>query len=151
MSEIKFETGLVEYDLGGKAKVTFNPSDVSFARRLYGVFEELDRKQVEYQTAIDRSGDAAALFDVLERLDRDMRAQLDGVLGVGVCEAVFGTMNLSALAGGFPVWANLLLAIMDEMDASIEREASLTNPRIEKYTRKYRARKQGKKSAARKK
>ena len=35
------------------------------------------------------------------------------------------------------VWANLLFAIMDEMDETVMREKKAMNPRIAKYTKKY--------------
>ena len=42
-----------------------------------------------------------------------------------------------ALSGGLPLWANLLLAIMDEMDESVSREIKLSDERLAKYTKKY--------------
>lgn len=42
-----------------------------------------------------------------------------------------------ALAEGLPLWANLLFAIMDEMDETVMREKKAMNPRIAKYTKKY--------------
>ncbi|MBQ9720270.1 MAG: hypothetical protein IJV64_06200 [Oscillospiraceae bacterium] len=63
---------------------------------------------------------------------------IDGALGAGCCAAVFGTMNVYALAKGLPVWANLLLAVIDEIDTTFAREQKATNPRLEKYLKKYR-------------
>ena len=36
------------------------------------------------------------------------------------------------------VWTNFLLALMDETDSAFAREQKATNPRIQKYTAKYR-------------
>ena len=36
-----------------------------------------------------------------------------------------------------PVWCNLMLAVMDEIDTTFSREQKATNPRIAKYTEKY--------------
>ena len=46
-------------------------------------------------------------------------------------------MSIYAIADGLPIWANLMLAIIDEFDASFVAEKKKTNPRIQKYTKKY--------------
>ena len=46
-------------------------------------------------------------------------------------------MNVYAMADGLPVWCNLMLAVMDEIDTSFAREQKRMNPRIAKYTAKY--------------
>lgn len=72
-----------------------------------------------------------------------MRELLDEVLGASVCAPLFGGMSLYAMAGGLPVWCNLLLALMDEMDAALVREQKASNPRLKKYLDKYRRRAKG--------
>ena len=62
---------------------------------------------------------------------------IDEALGQPVCGALFGGMNVYAMADGLPVWCNLMLALMDEVDTSFAREQKATNPRIRKYTAKY--------------
>ena len=81
--------------------------------------------------------DKREIFAVARKLDSEMRAMIDEALGVEVCAPLFGGLNVWALAGGLPVWANLLLAIMDEMEVGFETEAKLTSPRIRKYSEKY--------------
>ena len=54
------------------------------------------------------------LFPLARSLDSRMRDLLDEFFDVPVCEALFGSMNLFASAGGLPVWANLLLALTEE-------------------------------------
>ena len=66
-----------------------------------------------------------------------MREILDNALGAGTCNRVFGSMNTYAMADGLPVWVNLMLAIIDEIDTSFAAEQKKTNPRITKYTNKY--------------
>lgn len=36
------------------------------------------------------------------------------------------------------IWTNFMLALMDETDSAFAREQKATNPRIQKYTAKYR-------------
>jgi hypothetical protein len=137
MPEIKFDTGLVTYDLNGKAQVSFNPTDSAFVERLYKTFEELDKKQDAYKAEVERIADKKEIFEVARRRDGEMRQMIDEALGAPVCDAVFGGMNVYAMADGLPAWCNLMLAIMDEIDTSFAREQKLTNPRVSKYTAKY--------------
>jgi len=134
---LSFADGLVSYDLNGKFELTFNPMDSTFGERLFNTFCDLDKKQEEYKAEIEKA-DKSAVFEIMRKLDAEMRDMIDSALGAPVCEAVFGSMNVYALADGLPVWANLLLAIMDEMDTSFAREKKQSDIRIRKYSEKYR-------------
>ena len=76
-------------------------------------------------------------FDYLKRLDREMRDTIDGVFGQPVCEPLFGSMSVYASAGGTPVWMNLMLAIIDELDEGVKREKAFHSEKLAKYTKKY--------------
>lgn len=137
MKELNFDSGLVTYSLNGKCEVSFNPTDSSFVERLYSAFEELDKKQEGYKAQIEKMADKREIFDFTRERDAEMRGVIDGVFDAPVCDAVFGSMNVYALSGGLPVWCNLMLAVMDEIDTTFAREQKATNPRVEKYTKKY--------------
>lgn len=137
MKELNFDTGLVSYDLNGKVEVTFNPSDSNFVERLYSAFEDLDKKQEGYKATIEKMADKKEIFEFARERDSEMREIIDGLFCVPVSEALFGGMNVYALANGLPVWCNLMLAVMDEVDSTYAREQKATNPRIAKYTAKY--------------
>lgn len=137
MKEINFESGLVTYSLNGKCEVTFNPTDSNFVERLYATFEELDKKQEAYKRELEQLPDKRKVFELARERDAEMRGMLDGVFGAPVSDALFGEMNVYAVAGGLPVWCNLMLAVMDEIDTVFTREQKATNPRIAKYTAKY--------------
>lgn len=138
MKELSFDSGLVTYSLNGKCEVSFNPTDSNFVERLYATFEELDRKQEQYKNDIEKMADKRKVFDYARERDTDMRGMIDEVFGAPVSDALFGGMNVYAMAGGLPVWCNLMLAVMDEIDTTFAREQKATNPRIAKYTAKYR-------------
>ena len=137
MKELSFATGLVAYSLNGTAEVAFNPTDAAFVERLFNAFDALDQKQEAYKAEVERTADKREIFDIARRRDAEMRAMIDDVMGRPVCETLFGGMNVYAMADGLPVWANLLLAVMDEVDTTFAREQKATNPRIQKYTAKY--------------
>lgn len=134
--DLQISTGVVEYNLNGKVKVHFNPSDSEFAEKMYNVFMELDKKQEEYKAEV-QSAAKEKIFDIARARDAEMREMLDSIFDVPVCDALFGSMNVYAMADGLPVWANLLFAIMDQLESGYAKEEKLMNTRIQKYTQKY--------------
>ena len=137
MAELNFSTGLVPFTINGKCEISFNPTDSAFVERLFNAFDTLDNKQEDYKRQIEKAAGNRSVFEVARQLDAEMRDIVDGALGSGVCTQLFGEMNVYALAEGLPVWCNLMLAIMDEVDTGFAREQKKTNPRIQKYTAKY--------------
>lgn len=141
MQELNFSTGLVSYKVNGGSEISFNPTDTAFGQKVMNIFRDLSGKQDEYQNLLT-SGDpidpnaaledpeaakemvsqADAILGAIAQMDKDMRAAIDSAFGVpGTADAVFGSMNLYAFADGLPLWANFLLAVIDEMPASAIR------------------------------
>lgn len=136
MPELKFETGLTEYDLNGKCKVYFNPTDPAFAKQICDMFDTLDAKQKAHEKNGDTGGNRG-IFDEAQELDKEMRNMIDGILGASTCDTLFGNMNVYAFASGLPVWTNLLFAIMDEIHSKVTAAGELTDSRIAEYISKY--------------
>lgn len=137
MKELNFESGLISYSLNGKCEVSFNPTDSNFVERLYSAFEDLDKKQESYKNQIEKMEDKKKIFEFARELDAEMRGIIDSVFNSAVSDALFGEMNVYAIANGLPVWCNLMLAVMDELDTAFAREQKAANPRITKYMAKY--------------
>ena len=137
MTKVEFNTGKQEFQINDQASVSFNPTDSTVVERIYNTSEELDRKQEAYKAEIEKCADKKEIFEIARRRDAEMRDMIDGLFETPVCAALFGSMNVYALADGLPVWCNLLLAIMDQIDTSFSREQRLTNPRIKKYTERW--------------
>lgn len=128
MRELTFDTGVIEYQVNGGNVIAFNPADTVFVKKLHSLFEKLGAEQEQQQ------GD---VFTVLEQKDAAMRRDIDEVFGAGTCALVFGDKGLYALAGGLPLWANFLLAVLDEVDSSIRQQTEAVSPRVEYYMKKY--------------
>ena len=137
MKALNFETGLVTFDLNGKVKVSFNPTDSAFVESLFNAFEHLDQRHEAYKAEVEKMADKKKIFDFTRERDREMREVIDGVFDAPVCAPLFGSMNVYAMANGLPVWCNFMLAIMDEIDTTFAREQKATNPRVSKYMAKY--------------
>ena len=136
MKQLNFSDGLEEYRLNDRVTVRFNPTDAGFLERLSGLYAKLDALQEEV-SAMQDSTPEEEVFPLAKSLDARMRDLLDGFFGTPVCEALFGSMNLFASAGGLPVWANLLLALTEEVEAAMQGELTAREARIAKYTEKY--------------
>lgn len=137
MKELNINTGITTYSINGKSETAFNPTDSNFVEGLFVAFNELDKKQEAYREEVSKLTDKREIFRVARERDREMREILDNALGADTCNRVFGSMNTYAMADGLPVWANLMLAIIDEIDTAFAAEQKKTNPRIAKYTSKY--------------
>lgn len=136
MKELNFDTGLVTYSINGKYELTFNPTDSAFVERFFNAFNTLDSKREDYESRI-KNADNHKIFEISRELDEEMREVINSVFEADVCNALFGDMNVFALANGLPVWCNLFFAVMDEIDGTFAQQQKMTNPRIAKYTSKY--------------
>lgn len=129
---LSFDTGLVDYEING-VPVRFNPTDEGFVSKLYGAFGSLDG----LQEGLAGDGGAEDVLERLARLDKEMRATIDGLLGAGMSDALFPGMSCYAIADGLPLWMNLVLAILDEVTEAYEREFGRTDDRLKAHSAKY--------------
>ena len=132
--EIKVNTGLVEYDLGGKVTVSFNPTDAVFGKKLYEAVGALADLQDEKMP----EGDAKELLIWMMDKDEKGREIIDNLFDKEVCKPLYDTISVFAFADGLPLWANLLLAMLDQMNDSTSKQREEAKKRISKYTAKYR-------------
>ena len=137
MRELKFSDGLEEYRLNDRVTVRFNPTDVGFLEKLSHTFEQLDSLQDEVRKSRDSITDDREVFPVVRELDAKMRGVINELFGDDVCTPLFGSVNLFASSGGLPLWANLLIAITDEVQSAMKGEFAAREKRIAKYVEKY--------------
>lgn len=138
---ILINSGIIQKTLetsdGKTCDIVFNPTDSVFVEKLFTAFDTLDKKQEAYKVEVEKTGNKREVFEIARKMDEEMREIIGEVFGFDICAALFGEMNVYALADGLPVWANLMLAIMDEVDTAFAREQKATNPRVARYTKKY--------------
>lgn len=140
MADIRFDTGVQSFQINGGVSVEFNPTDSDFAKKLYTLFEELETRQREYASRAENETDTKKFLEMADQFDKEIRDKIDAVFGKPVCAEVFKT-NAMALANGLPVWANLMLAVIDQMDAGFDLEKTRLNPRVKQYTDRWAKRK----------
>lgn len=131
MGELNFRTGRKTYTVNGDAEISFDPTDISFVNRLFGLVDKMEKSQQE-----PAPEDPMEVFAAAARRDAEMRAEIDAVFGEPVCDKIFGSTNVYSLAGGLPVCMNFMLAIIDEIDAASEEERK-QSPALDSYIRKY--------------
>ena len=137
MKNLSFPDGLEEYRLNSRVTVRFNPTDVGFLEKLSSAFEKLDALQEEVRASRERITDDREVFPVARELDTKMRAILNELFSEDICTPLFGGLNLFASSGGLPVWANLMLAISEEVQSCMSSELVAREKRIAKYVDKY--------------
>ena len=137
MKDLQFATGVEEYLLAGKVAVRFNPTDLCFLEKLSAAFRQLDALQDEVRASRETMRDDREVFPVARELDARMRGILNELFDADICTPLFGAMNLFASSGGLPVWANLMLAISDEVQSAMQGELDAREERIAKYVSKY--------------
>ena len=145
--ELNISTGIEEYTLNGKVKIYFNPTDASFAERIYHTFDYLDTKQDEYKRLIEESEEIEQSLAFLRELDADMRQHLFDLFDEDIVTPLIGTANVYSLADGTPIWFNLLTGIIDVIGAGIDAQTKLSKEKIRKYTEKYAVRDHKKKGS----
>ena len=137
MKSLNLNLGVEEYLLAGKVAVAFNPTDLNFLERLSRAFSELDALQEEVRQRREKITDDREVFPIARELDGKMRGILNDLFDKEICEPLFGGMNLFASSGGLPVWANLMLAVTDEVQSALQGELTAREKRIAKYVEKY--------------
>ena len=137
MKSISINDGREEYRLNDKVSVRFNPTDVGFLEKLTETYEKLDALQEELNDARGTLSEPE-VFPFARSRDAQMRSVLDELFDTPICDVLFGSLNLYASAGGFPVWANFMIAITEEVESAMQGELAAREQRIAKYTAKYR-------------
>lgn len=135
--QFNFDSGVKEYDLNGKCKVYFNPSDAAFTEKVSDALDRMQEASDKYGAVIQKETDLKKLFALARDLDGELREQINGIFGQDVCTPVFGNMNVTAAADGLPVWVNLMLAIIDEINTAYSEAEKTVNPKIQAYINKY--------------
>lgn len=136
MADIRFDTGVKTFDINGRCEATFAPTDMTFIERVYTALEHMDAMQNKYKSVAEAANNAE-VFALARTMDKEARDEINAVFEFEICEPLFGKMNVFTVADGLPVWANFLLAIIDQLEGEFAEEKKKTNPRIQKYTAKY--------------
>lgn len=142
---ITFDTGVREFNILGVVTVSFCPTDINFAESIFQALEDIGDYYTDYQTRaakIAENPDDSAVnkdfFELGREADNTIREKINSLFGKDICTPTIGKGSIISPAGGFPIWANILFMLIDLFDDEVIKEKEKTNPRIKKYTEKYR-------------
>ena len=138
MENLDFSRGVTTFSLAGLCEVSFNPADTTFIEKLYGTMEELRTRQDEFSKSAEEVGPSREMFELSRKHDEAVKAAIDGLFNAPVSDALFSDVSPCASADGLPVWMNLLLAVMDQVESRVGDTQQKADPRIAKYMEKYR-------------
>ncbi|MBW7573917.1 hypothetical protein [Caproiciproducens faecalis] len=107
MDSLRIDTGEVRLCINDDPSrvIAFNPTDISFAERFYGLLGEFEAKEKEYQekakalqrdTSVNEMGipkNFGASLSLLRETSDFLREKIDTVFGVGTSQAAFGDAN----------------------------------------------------------
>ncbi len=135
--KLSYSTGVREYEVEGGV-IHFNPCDTKFAERLYKCFDKLGKRQEDGEVENEElKNDGVKLFEAIKAKEAEMRGYIEEVFGEGTAKLIFPNTGLYAVADGLPVWANFLLAVIDEVDKSMEEQQVTASPRFDALMKKY--------------
>ncbi len=135
MAEIlKFNDGFKEFAVNGDESriVRFNPCDFGILKRITASQKRLEELEKKYKDA--EASDTDELGKIAAECDREIREEINTVFGNDVCTPAFGTVNCLSLAGGQPLYANLIDALLPIVESSLDKETKQSKKRIAKYT-----------------
>lgn len=142
MGQLNINTGVVGYTVNDSCEIFFNPANPEFAGKVVKAFQKCT--EISQTAKAGQDMQIEELLTLSKSMDTAIRAEIDAAFGEPVCDKVFGHTNALSLAGGLPVWANFLMAVIDEIDRHIPEEQKKSSPAVQKYIKKHEA-KYGKK------
>lgn len=137
MENLDFSRGVTTFSLAGLCEVSFNPADTTFIEKLYSTMEKLRTSQDEFAKAASEVGPSHEMFDLSRKHDEEVKSAIDSLFSAPVSDVLFSDVSPCASADGLPVWMNLLLAVMDQVESRVGDAQRKADPRIAEYMKKY--------------
>ena len=117
MEKFNFDTGMKEFEINDAVTVSFNPTDPETIKKKSStsLILWMQSRLLTRQKSRDAAKRKRSLTSPAAATRKCVRCWTV-FFGKPICEPLFGTMNVYALADGLPVWCNLMLAIIDQID-----------------------------------
>lgn len=137
MEKLNIDLGIKEYELCDGLTISFNPTDMELLNKIMECFQELQTEEETRRDRIAKITDYKEMYEEYAEMDRLFREKLNDLFGKDICTPLIGDINIYARGNGLPIWANIIIAIIDEFDDSIKEQDKIGKARIDKYTKKY--------------
>ncbi|MCQ2173314.1 MAG: hypothetical protein MJZ17_11310 [Bacteroidales bacterium] len=126
MKKLQFDNGIRELCINDNpnAVIRICTNDFSLPTRFQAMYDNVAKLLAE----LEPSPEAFA------KADKEIRAQVDTLLGSPVSDTVFGSVNCLTNAGGQPIVINFLEAVLPFIEESVKSENEAAKQRVSKYT-----------------
>lgn len=132
MPNLVFNKGYKEYDINGDKDCVIRVYTSDWG--IIGRIAELKERIVAKVRTLKNAGDDfETAMNELNRVEREVRAEVDTAFGSPVSDKAFGSVNCLSFAEGQPIVLNFLEAILPEIRKDLEAETQQANERIAKY------------------
>lgn len=145
ISSIIIDDGLKTYEIKNrKGKVlgtfSFNPSDVNIVYRYDEVVKDLEKLDISFEKADDKTGktEEEVIAENLKRLDSVVYEKINYLLGEDVAESFFSIMGpFSPLPNGKYFIETVMGAIGQAIKSETGARVKKMNSKIRRHTQKY--------------
>jgi len=133
MQSLNFKTTLKTYAINGdeNAVIKINTTDFGLIDRLKNLVERTGKIADKYKAMSEDKLN----IDVFIDFDKDIRKEIDYVLGEGVSQSAFGDVNcLSICDDGSMIFENFLNCVVPVILDDVQTAVANRSKHIEKYT-----------------
>lgn len=133
MQSLNFKTPLKTYAINNdeNAVIKINTTDFGLIDRLKNLVERAGKIADKYKTMSEDKLN----IDVFIDFDKDIRKEIDYVLGEGVSQSAFGDVNcLSICDDGSMIFENFLNCVVPVILDDVQTAVANRSKHIEKYT-----------------
>ena len=124
MENLNLALGVEEYKIAGGGVLRFNPTDPNIYASFLDSQKQLETIHKSFQKKAKAAKDGAAVLQLLQEADRELKALLGSIFLGNDFDAALGGVNLLALCGdGKTVAENLLAALEGILSAGAKKLA----------------------------
>lgn len=120
-------------DINGKITISIDPDSQEFADRVFAALSAMDKQNTDLLKTLRNS--PTPDYKVFLDANTTIREQIDDLFGVPVCATLFGENAICALAGGAPLWFNLMEGVIGALSIVPTKECRMI---MKKYAAKRR-------------
>lgn len=132
MQSLNFKTPLKTYAINNDENtvIKINTTDYSLVERLNKLIERTEELVQKYKNMKPED----VTFEIFLDVDKEIRKEIDYVLGAGVSQGAFGDVNcLSICDDGSMIFENFLNCVVPVIVSDIENAHAQQSKHIEKY------------------
>ena len=131
MQSLNFNEGYQEFTINNDPDrvIRFNPSDVGLVNRYKKTVEVMENLLKEFDGTQQKSE------ETMEKLDAEIKKQIDYLFNQPVSEVVFGNQSCLSLLNGETLAERFIECVAPVIVKETRKEMKLSQKRIEKYVK----------------